>query len=224
MPNIINLEQLSTLIFGITTIVMTILYLQEFQKRQKIQNQSLQVSLKEAQKKSYSIIHQAMKKAQNIIGKAEAESVEIAADSKLATKNFEEKYGKELSNEIHKAEDAFVKYLADLRTQSEQAQLLSQDFAKQKVNEIFERFEQNLSTFLTQTEQKSVNAIDLELKATRQLVDTYKAQQLALIDENIVAMLEKTLSLVLVNKISLKDEVDLVYEALEKAKAEKFIS
>jgi len=92
------------------------------------------------------------------------------------------------------------------------------------VNEVFERFEQNLSGFLTTTEQKSITAIELELKAAKGLIETYKAQQMALVDENIVSILERTLSLILAKKMSLKDNMDLVYEALEKAKQEKFIS
>lgn len=73
------------------------------------------------------------------------------------------------------------------------------------------------------SQQRSVQSIELELKAARQLIETYKQQQLKVIDENVIAMLEKTLSLVLTKKISLQDQVELVYEALEKAKAEKFI-
>ncbi len=42
-------------------------------------------------------------------------------------------------------------------------------------------------------------------------------------DENIIAMMEQTLSIVLAKKLSLKDQLDLVYEALEKAKVEKFV-
>ena len=45
----------------------------------------------------------------------------------------------------------------------------------------------------------------------RQLIETYKSSRLKLVDENIVAMLERTLSLVLVKKLSLKEQTDLVY-------------
>ena len=93
----------------------------------------------------------------------------------------------------------------------------------QKTQTVFERFEQNLSDFLIQTQQKSTYTIDLEMQAARNLIDTYKRQQLNLIDEHIIAVLERTLSLVLAKKLSLEDQVDLVNEALEKAKAEKFI-
>ena len=61
------------------------------------------------------------------------------------------------------------------------------------------------------------------MQAARNLIDTYKRQQLNLIDEHIIAVLERTLSIVLAKKLSLEDQVDLINEALEKAKTEKFI-
>ena len=76
---------------------------------------------------------------------------------------------------------------------------------------------------MVQTESKTATSIELELKASRELIETYKTQQLKLIDENIVAMIEQTINIVLGKKLSLKDQLDLIYEALEKAKIEKFI-
>lgn len=174
--------------------------------------------------KGQAVIKQALAKAQKILGKAELEGAEIIADSKLMTKRLEAQYGEALAKQIEKSQTEFENYLLELKTRSEQAEALTQEFTKQRVNEIFEQFETNLATFLTSTEQKSIAAIDLELKAARQLIDTYKTQQLQLIDENIIAMLEKTLSIVLSKRLTLKDQVDLVYEALEKAKIEKFIA
>jgi len=173
---------------------------------------------------SQDLIKQAIKKAQKILGKAELEGAEIIADSKLLSKKLEAQYGEALAKQVEKAQTDFENYLEELKTRTEQAQLLTQEFTKQRVNDIFEQFEQNLATFLTSTEQKSVAAIELELKAARSLIDTYKTQQLQLIDENIISMLEKTLSIVLSKRLTLRDHTDLVYEALEKAKIEKFVA
>lgn len=183
---------------------------------------------------SYSLLHSAMKKAQAIVGAAELESLKIVSEGKYGVRKLEAKYEEEFAQALGKlesdfsenalqAEKSFIQYLADLRTHSEQTQNLLQEMSRQKTAELFERFEQNLSNFLTQTQGQSMNAVNLELQAARQLIDTYKAQQLALIDENVIAMLEKTLSLVLAKKLSLKDQMELVYESLEKAKVEKFI-
>ena len=113
--------------------------------------------------------------------------------------------------------------MADLQKRSAQFEQSSQSATQQRISELFERLEQKLSDFLIQTEQKTTNSLELELKATRNLVEGYKAQQLKLIDENIIAMMEQTLNIVLGKKLSLKDQLDLIYEALEKAKIDKFV-
>lgn len=234
MPELLLIETVAFVVIAAVAVIAIMLYRKEARARQKLLDATVSASLKKEQEKSNSIIHNAIQKSQAMLGMAELESIKVVADSKVTTKKMEEKYENELSQtttglkdslqqEADRAQKDFTNFLAALKTGSEQAQSQSEEFTKQKVNEIFERFETNLASFLTSTEQKSVAAIDLELKAAKQLIDTYKTQQLALIDENIIAMLERTLSLVLSQKLTLKDQLDLVYEALEKAKVEKFI-
>lgn len=183
---------------------------------------------------SYHTLNEAIKKAQAILARAELEAINIVATSKHYTRELEEKSAQEFSQnsqrlesvfsqEITMAEKEYLQYLQQLKAQAEQTQSVLSDTVRQRTDELFERFEQNLSAFLTQTQQQSLAAIDLELRAARQLIDTYKVQQLNLVDENIVAILERTLSLVLSKKLSLAEHIELVYESLEKAKAEKFI-
>lgn len=223
-------------IFGLAAVLFAFLYLEEYRKHQElVRKLPTEAMERRAQARSWNLLHRAYRKAQAILGKAELDSIKTVAESRVSTKKIEAEYEaklagltasleKSLTTETDQAQSEFSKYLETLKTKSEEVQLLSQEFTKQKVNEFFEKFEANLSSFLTSTEQKSVMAIELELKAARQLIDTYKTQQLVLVDENIIAMLEKTLSLVLTKKLSLKEHLDLVYEALEKAKAEKFIT
>jgi len=224
MPEILTVENLLLIALSAATLILALFYHDEKTNKE---NETTDA-------KSHSILYRAYRKAQTILGNAELEGIKVVADSKVAARSLEGKYEEELervsqdleknfTQHVTEAEGEFVKFLDELRTRSEQMQLLSQEFTKQKVNEIFERFEQNLTNFLTSTEQKSVSAIELELRAARELINTYKIQQMALVDENIIAMLEKTLSLVLTKKLTLSDQVDLVYEALEKAKSEKFI-
>lgn len=192
------------------------------------------LSTEQTQEKSYGMLQQAMQKARELVGSAEMESLKLVSDSRYQTKKLESEYEKlfasslsrlesRFSQQALQAEKEFIEYLQALKDQGNLSQNAVAQAAQQRTGEIFERFEQNLSTFLVQTQQQSTQAIELELRAARQLIDTYKAQQLSLIDENIIAMLEKTLALVLSKKITLKDNMDLIYEALEKAKVEKFI-
>lgn len=122
------------------------------------------------------------------------------------------------------SQDGLIKYMESLQKRAEEFETSYQQSATQRIQELFDNVENRVAEFLIQTEQKSTYSIELELKAVRQLIETYRVQQLKLIDENIVAMMEQTLNIVLGKKLSLKDQLDLVYEALERAKIEKFIT
>ncbi len=151
-----------------------------------------------------------------------------AVDSAFASKEAEfEKFLHHLTEVLDNKTDAslkdFAQFLENLRQDSQKSQAANWEGAKMRVNELFENFETKLADFLLQTEQKMMLSVDLELKSARQLIDTYKVQQMNIIDENIVAMLEKTLSLVLGKNLNLRDQVDLVYESMERAKTESFL-
>lgn len=225
---------LPTVFLGLTTLLLFFLYLKERRRSRQIIKDFASSTITATQEKSYGLLHRAIKKAQEILGMAELEGMKVITESRVRAEEMERTYQQGLSESLagiksqfsqdtQAAEEEFIKYLKDLQARSEQTESLISNMSKQRITELFERFEQSLSTFLTQTQQQSTAAIELELHAARQLIDTYKSQQLALIDENIVAMLEKTLSLVIAKKLTLKDQTDLVYEALEKAKIDKFI-
>lgn len=60
-------------------------------------------------------------------------------------------------------------------------------------------------------------------EATMKSLEEYKTGRMKALDENITAVVEATVEKVLGKKLSLTDQTDLVYEALEKAKQEKLI-
>lgn len=177
-----------------------------------------------ALKEGYHLIEGAAKKADTILTQAELEGLKIAESSKLGTAVFESDYKEKLSSALDEANKQYQKYLVELEQGSIKGQENIEALMKQRINQVLFDFEAKLSNFLSQSEQKSLEAINLELKSARTLIDTYRTQQLALIDENIVAVLERTLSLVMRQKLTLKDQLDLVFEALEKAKIEKFFA
>lgn len=197
--------------------------------------------LDEAQRKGYEILNQSIKKAQAILANAELEGIRVEAGSRVATNQLDAEYSKHLSKSLNLSQNTiaeatneakqtislatqqFINFLNELGAGTKKIESDSQALTSQRINNLFEGFETRLSDFLIKTEQASTHSIELELRSTRQLIETYKSQQMALIDENIIAMMEQTLSLVLGKKLSLSDQLDLIYEALEKAKVEKFI-
>lgn len=215
--------------FGLTTIVALLLYLIEYNKRKKLESAGDKF-LQEIKQKGWDNLNQSIKKSEEILNQAEIEGVKVVAESKNDVSKLEELYSKKLSESLHgstqninAAQAQLQQFMQDLQKRSAEFEEASKTAGEQRINQLFDRVEQTLSDFLVQTEQKTTSSIELELRAARQLVDTYKNQQLKLIDENIIAMMEQTLSIVLAKKLSLKDQLDLVYEALERAKVEKFI-
>ena len=137
--------------------------------------------------------------------------------------------------QLEKAQQDYIQYLKGLELNDNDTKKVAQDAMNQAIaaesmqiktqlNVFIEKLESELTSFLHKSEEQSVHSLELELKSARQMVETYKQQQFVLIDENIIAILERTLSLVLSKKLTLQDHVDLVYESLEKAKLEKFIA
>lgn len=217
------------LILILAAVTATLLYLREYNQRKKLETEGDKF-LEEIRQKGWETLNASIKKSQVLLEEAELEGIKVVAESKMSNKKSVEDFQKNLAEtlnlskqNIEAAQAELLKFMQDLQKRSgefEEAQKVS---GQERINQLFDKVESKLSDFLIQTAEKTTSSIELELKASRQLIDTYKTEQLKLIDENIIAMMEQTLSLVLAKKLSLKDQLDLVYEALERAKIEKFI-
>lgn len=207
------------LILSFTTIAAILLYLREYNQRKKLQLEGDKF-LESIKEKGWETLHQSIKKSQDILGEAELEGVKMEQD-------FSQNLNQVLSESrqtITTAQNQLLQFMQDLQKRSAEFEDAQKATGEKRINQLFDRVEAQLADFLLQTAQKTTSSIELELKATRQLIDTYKNEQFKLIDENIVAMMEQTLNIVLAKKLTLKDQMDLIYEALEKAKAEKFVA
>src|SRR3989344_147625 len=222
-------NNLLILSLSLTTLASSILAFW-FYRQNKTSTRVGEKYLDEASEKGLNLLHQAMKKSQVLITDAELQGIKMAAETKLSTNKASTEFQASLSEILNQMEQSITssveqhqQFLSGLQTKAESSRVEVKEQAKKRADQLFANFEERLSDFLIQTEQKSTTSIELELRSARQLIETYKTEQLKLIDENIVAVMEKTLSLVLNKKLSLKEQLDLIYEALEKAKAEKFI-
>jgi len=209
---------LTTLISLIVGIGAFLLYLREYFLRKKASRWQQKISV-ETRQKSFQLLNAAQMAETEVIGKGDYATQKMISEFQLQLHDLIEKSGKSITS----SQDQLIIFMADLQKRSAEFEDASKIATEKRINQLFERLEVQLSDFLIQTEQKTTSSIDLELKATRQLIDTYKNQQLELIDKNIVAMMEQTLNLVLGKKLSLQDQLDLIYEALEKAKIDKFV-
>lgn len=223
------LQNPSFIILIVLALVSFLLYLREYNLRRKLESNGNRF-LEETKQKSWDTLNQSIKKSQAIISQAELDSLKVIAGNKQETAKLDANWEKQLAGSLDQsrqtivaAQNQLLQFMKDLQHRSSEFEEASKKAGEQRINQLFDRVENRLADFLMQTEQKTTSSIELELKAARQLIDTYKNEQLKLINENIVAMMEQTLSIVLAKKLSLQDQLDLIYEALEKAKVEKFI-
>lgn len=190
-------------------------------------------------------IQEAVDKANQIVTHAEVESLKTEAEKEMELGLFSSKFQNEFQNNmsqilskletsvdssngiisqsINQAAKKHDDFLIQLQKQNLDWQNNMETEIKAKTNDLLGSFEQRMTDFFQTAQKDSLGAIDIEIKSARALIDSYKSQQLAVVNENIVAVLERTLNLVIKKKLSLKDQMDLVYEALEKAKLEKFL-
>lgn len=192
-------------------------------------------TLGELHLQSSKILRGAIKKSQSILEKAEIEGLEIIDESKTASYGLSKKYEAELTSVAHKmekelavqtakAEEEFVAYLDSLKAKTEKIESRLESMIQARIEATFTNFDAKVTQLLEQTQSRSFASIEEELKNARRLVDEYKIQQMKLVDNNVIAILEKTISTVLAKKLTLRDQLDLVNEALEKAKIENSVS
>lgn len=217
------------LILAFISVLILLLYLREYNKRKKLETEG-EKFLQSVKEKGWDTLNQSIKKSQEILQEAELAGIKVVAGSEVSTSKLESEYASKLSQSletstqnIETAQNRLLSFMQDLQKRSQEFEEASKMTGQQRINQLFDRIESRLSDFLVLTEQNTTSSIELELKATRQFIDTYKTKQLKLIDENILAMMEQTLNIVLAKKLSLKEHLDLIYEALEQAKVEKFI-
>lgn len=192
------------------------------------------------------LIRNASAKADEIVSKAEGMALKIATEKIMESSLFEDDLKKkfdesfevlnlqfeqnfkniqaQLDASLNNSEEKHEQFVMQLEKQSVAWSNRIEDEMHSKITGLLLDFEQKLTDFFAGAEQKSLDAINVEIKSARALIDSYKSQQLSIIDENIIAVLERTMSLILHQKLTLKDQMDMVFEALEKAKLEKFLT
>ncbi len=231
----------------IISVLLIIIYLQneETTTSHRIINELRKPEQSPQDLSSQNLIQDATKKASDIITQAEVESLKFSTEKETELNLFESQYQQKLdslisqifallsqtvknveggfSTSLTQTEKDHEKFISTVEKHSLEWQTKLETDMSSRVNNLLFNFEQNLANFLSKAEKESLDAINLELRSARQLIDSYKSQQISLVDENIVAVLERSMNLVLKEKLSLKDQLDLVYEALERAKIEKFL-
>lgn len=219
-----------------------ILYFLNFIKKNELHDGAV----KEAQTKSAAVILNAVDKANEVVADAQKKGLEHVAEESKALETLTQNVNQsieslskqtqsELTNTANQAEQALQQTVKSAessyeqlsqKTESTLQSLLTQDrtLLEQKTNQAIEQSSTMFQKFMGDVANQVRSEIDQEIKKANTAVDVYKAERLAAINTKVIDILEEVLLETLGKKLSLKDEGEFVYQALEQAKKEHAFS
>ncbi len=189
------------------------------------------VLLEQGKRKTNSLLHRAVQQANKILVAAELKGIKLISQQKMS--------GSELTREFQTHLASVEKALSDqLVRNAEHAETTYEEFIKgaekaisehvaanekmlsDKSNTMVEKTSEMLGVFTKELEEKVKGDIEKKMVEATNEIEQYKLTRIRVIDERIVDVLEEVLQVVLEKKLSLADQSDLVYKALEQAKRE----
>ena len=166
----------------------------------------------EQEKKNWSVLHRAIRKATAVLGRAELESVKTVADVRHYTGELEEAYKTEFRQAAMRATADYEKELAAIKQDFGQYLAVQKKAAEGMTDEALEGFVRGL-----------LEISEKESGRVREEMENYKKMKMEKIDKNAAKVLEETAKIVLGRKLPMEEEGRLIEEALEEAKKEGFI-
>lgn len=178
---------------------------------------------------SYGILKRAIKQANAILVSSELRGIRLVAKQKLENEKIARLYTQEFQSLDETMKGEFIKrieqmdagYKAFLQTLEKTLTARMEDNQsdlRKEMKSLSEKANQTIEAFNVQIKEDIKTNITHEFTKTHEMIEAYKNNRMRIVDANIFTILEGTLSLMLGKTISLKDQSELVYKALDQAK------
>lgn len=217
------------LIFGI--IVLCVLFLFVSSRRRSNAQEEGTPPQRWADKEAMSVINRGIKRAESVLSAAESEGMEIVESTKVGMRSFEQEHNEKFEATLEEAEkqlrltleegiQEYKNLLTELQKESKDLHVQAQKTMKDHIEETLRAFDKNISQYYAEVEKRGLETIEQEKASARNAIEEYKQQRLHAVDAHIVEILEQTTRMVLKDTLKLEDHMDLIFDALERAKAE----
>lgn len=191
--------------------------------------------LRESQAKTHSIIYKAVQQANKILVAAELKGLQLIGKEKLTSNELTDQFNshlaaieramqEQLERNAEHAEAVYGEFIQSAETAINDHINKNQKMLEEKANAMIERTESLLTQFTGDLEAKVKGDVERELAKAAEEIEQYKANRMRVVDERIVDILEEVLRVALDKKMSLADQSELIYKALEDAKREHSFS
>lgn len=222
------------IVFGALFIfqVMTLILVLQMRKRQPESQNGI---FRESQAKTHSIIYKAIQQANKILVAAELKGLQLLSKEKVSGEELSDHFKTHLDtiekaleghlerNAKH-AEETYSTFIETAEKSINDHINQNQKMLEEKAQSMIERTESLLTNFTAELEAKVKGDVEKELAAASREIEEYKKNRMRVIDERIVDILEEVLRVALDKKLSLADQSELIYKALEDAKREHAFS
>jgi len=194
-------------------------------------NELMDGAVKDVQEKSAAVITDAVSRANDVVAKAEeAQLQKVSEQSSILaslTKTFEKKAQaveenaeQNLTQAATSAQSSYNQLVTD--SQQTLQKLVSDDrkVLEEKTNQMINQSSTVFEQFMKQLSTEVRSQLQDEMAKAKQEVEVYKKERMETINEKVIDILEEVLLATLGKKLSLKDEGEFVFSALETAKKE----
>jgi DNA anti-recombination protein RmuC len=191
--------------------------------------------VKGAHKKAHEITYDAMKRSREMLTDAELEGVKVVAKGKLEAKHIEEEYEQKMDEllaqtesmlaEYSKRTDAELKRLAEALEKRIAAGIQKNEtLLQEETDKLSKQLSSTFSTLEANAKEQIRSNVEKEFIGVKKVVEAYRQERFALIDNELLSLLEGTTQLALQRSLTLSDHTELLYKALEEAKANNTFS
>ncbi len=201
--------------------------------------------IKEAQSKAGVIINDAQVQSRSVISSAQETAEKIISERKDENEKFREKYTKHFDEIVTQGRDILAKQSTELaglsknmvdefkksvltaevlihknsdlisETLSEESEQLKRAFA-----DISAKTQEEQQALIEETKRHVSEEIAKEISMAHDVIATYKKERLALLDREVVGLIEETARIALNRTFSLREHRDQILVALDEAKKE----
>lgn len=187
--------------------------------------------LRESQAKTHSIIYKTIQQANKILVAAELKGLQLLSKQKISSTELstqfqqhldaiEKALQEQLDRSAKHADEAYEDFIGSAEQSINNHIAQNQKMLEDKAQAMIERTESLLTSFTADLEAKVKGDVEKELAVASAEVEEYKKNRMRIVDERIVDILESVLRITLEKKMSLADQSELIYKALEDAKRE----
>ncbi len=201
--------------------------------------------IKEAQSKANEIINDAQVQSRSILSTAQESAEKIISERKEENEKFREEYTKHFDEIIANGKDILSNQSTELSGLSQnminefkkhvlttevliqkESELVSKtlseesDQLKHTFTDMSTKAQEGQSVLIEETKKLVSEEIAKEISMAHEVIATYKKERLALLDREVVGLIEETARIALNKTFSLREHRDQVLVALDEAKKE----